>query len=134
MLYQRKHLADDSDVGEPGSLPAELVGLADASLADLSWTDAALGYQGDGFVPFTPAPTPVPDRKIAVRDFMRRFTTDELVAIEAASPASPQLRVLIRLLEAGPLVDLDHADTTAALAYLASEGLLAAGRPAEITA
>jgi hypothetical protein len=38
-----------TDVGEPGPLPEELIGLASDSLEDLSWTDEFLGYRGDGF-------------------------------------------------------------------------------------
>jgi hypothetical protein len=134
MLYQRKHLADGADVGAPGPLPGELVGLADASLADLSWTDAVLGYQGDGFVPHVAASAPAAARAVTLRDFMRRFTTPELVAIETACAADAHLRVLRQLLEAGPTVDLDHADTAGALAYLTAQGLIAAGRAEEITA
>lgn len=62
ILYQRKNLSDDSNIGNAGALPAELVGLADESLADLSWADPALGYDGQGFVPVTvpDPPPPVP--------------------------------------------------------------------------
>lgn len=40
-----------TNVGSLGPLPADLVGLADADLANLDWTDPSLGYRGDGFFP-----------------------------------------------------------------------------------
>ena len=53
MNYQRKTLPSTA-VGEPGPLPADLVGLDDATLADLSVhldqdACAELGYAGEGF-------------------------------------------------------------------------------------
>lgn len=59
MLYQCVVAATRAPVGNAAPLPAELVGLTDASLADLS---AALSpvpgaYAGRGFIPYTPAPT-----------------------------------------------------------------------------
>ncbi len=63
MFYQRKTLPD-ALMGDPAPLPAALVGLSDACLADLS---AALGvaadetgFAGQGFFPFTPEPPPPP--------------------------------------------------------------------------
>lgn len=58
MLYQKKLLSDMSLVGAPGPLPDELQGLADESLADLSWSDVSLGYQGYGFFPDSGQGTP----------------------------------------------------------------------------
>lgn len=127
MLYQRKDLASGSNVGEPGPLPPELVGLADHSLADLSWADPALGYSGAGFVP-------VSARIVTTREFMRRLTPGEQVAIEAASSSDAQIRVLMRLLYADMTVNLDAPDTVAALTYLVGAGLLAAERPDAIRA
>jgi hypothetical protein len=51
MLYQKRLLAGSVDQGEPGPLPADLVGLSDASLANLDWTYEPLGYRGYGFFP-----------------------------------------------------------------------------------
>lgn len=46
-------------VGDPGPLPPELQGtLSDADLADLSWTDPALGFHGFGFWPVVDAAPP----------------------------------------------------------------------------
>lgn len=61
MLYQRKDNVAGTLIGQPAPLPAELVGLEDASLADLSWVDEALGYSGQGFTPVAdPEPEPPP--------------------------------------------------------------------------
>ena len=49
--YQKRQLAGMVDVGDPGPLPDDLVGLADADLADLDWTYEPLGYHGYGFFP-----------------------------------------------------------------------------------
>lgn len=52
MTHARIRLAD-STVLSAGDLPVALLGLATASLVDLSWTDPALGYRGQGFWPVT---------------------------------------------------------------------------------
>jgi len=63
--YQRKTLADMSNIGVAAMLPSDLEGLADETLADLSASidpDAceALGYSGQGFFPVAdPQPPPV---------------------------------------------------------------------------
>lgn len=79
MLYQRKTLPDTL-MGDPAPLPAELVGLSDACLADLSAAipDAAaqLGYAGQGFFPFVPDP-PLAERLIE-EPFLRYQLLDEL--------------------------------------------------------
>ena len=49
--WQKIDLDDATEIGAPGPLPADLDGLAAESLADLDWTDEALGYRGFGFVP-----------------------------------------------------------------------------------
>lgn len=49
--YQKRQLAGMVDVGDPGPLPDDLVGLADADLANLDWTYEPLGYHGYGFFP-----------------------------------------------------------------------------------
>lgn len=50
MKYQRFQVSNQAKIGTPGPLPSELVGLDAQALADLSWTDPALGYKGQGFV------------------------------------------------------------------------------------
>lgn len=61
MNYQRRIVSVGVDVGEPGPLPLELVGLPDEVLADLSahldaQACAELGYTDAGFVPVTAEP------------------------------------------------------------------------------
>jgi hypothetical protein len=61
MKYQRFRLSTLQNIGPVRPLPAELVGLADESLSDLSWADPALGYGDFGFSP-VPDPPPEPPR------------------------------------------------------------------------
>jgi hypothetical protein len=79
MLYQRKTLPDTL-MGDPAPLPAELVGLSDACLADLSAAipeaAAELGYAGQGFFPFVPDP-PLAERLIE-EPFLLHQLLDEL--------------------------------------------------------
>lgn len=56
MNWQKKRLSDGSNIGDPDNLPLDLQGLADESLADLGWTDEALGYCGFGYVPVVNLP------------------------------------------------------------------------------
>jgi len=62
MLYQRKTLSTGENIGKPAALPLELVGLTDASLADLSaavpLAAPELGYEDQGFMPVSPDPAP----------------------------------------------------------------------------
>lgn len=51
IIWQKRKLSDDSDVGQAGALPADLQGLATETLTDLEWTAEELGYRGFGFVP-----------------------------------------------------------------------------------
>lgn len=126
MDYQRKRLADSQPVGSPGPVPADLQGLSDASLADLNWTDAFLGYQGQGFFPVS--------REISALAFKQRLTPQERIAIRAASATDPIITDFLDLLGQAILIDLDHADTVNGLAYLVSIDLLSAERAAEIRA
>lgn len=60
MLKYQKVDAEGANVGDPGDLPACLVGLQDVSLANLDWTDPALGLVGFGFLPVEVEPAPAP--------------------------------------------------------------------------
>jgi hypothetical protein len=51
MMYGRIDLVTHALIGTPGNLPSELVGLANESLADLSWVDPSLAYSGIGYWP-----------------------------------------------------------------------------------
>lgn len=76
IAYQKRQLPS-TDVGDPGDLPAELEGLEDVSLADLIWTDPALGYHGFGYFPVEvddpPAPIPVAVTQLQFRRALRHF-------------------------------------------------------------
>lgn len=125
MNYQRKLLSDMSNIGEAGPLPAEIRNLADESLADLSWADAALGFHGQGFFPAS--------RQISALAFKQRLTAEERIAIRAAA-TDPVIADFLDLLASANLVDLDNADTVAGIEYLVANDLLTADRAAELRA
>ena len=50
ILWQKRDLVQNQDIGTPENLPADLRGLDAASLADLSWCSVE-AYAGIGFVP-----------------------------------------------------------------------------------
>lgn len=148
MIYQRVNAQTGAPIGAPGFLPPELVGLADESLADLSWSDPALGFAGVGFLP-TPEPAPPAPphepRRISKVDFWRRFTPAEQVAMlgarktiaamspeEFGSPSSVgwwQLAVAFQTLDLIPsVIELDHPDTVAGVEGFAAAGLVAPAR------
>jgi hypothetical protein len=137
MLYQRKTLPD-TNMGNPAPLPAELVGLSDACLADLS---AALGvaadetgYAGQGFFPFTPEPPPPPPvDEIYKVDFMRLFTQAERIAIRQAAKLNPVVEDYQAILDASPeKVRLSDADIQEGVPELEDAGLIGPGRAAQI--
>lgn len=86
MLYQKRELAGMVDVGEPGPLPADLVGLADESLADLDWTYAPLGYRGFGFFPVLAPIVPAKVTQLQFRRALRlagiKATVDAYIAAQ----------------------------------------------------
>ena len=80
---------------------------------------------------------------VSTRNFLRRFTKEELVAIEMASldkatasvatrQASAEIRVLKMKLFADPYVTLSDAEVVNGVASLEIAGLLASGRTSEI--
>lgn len=151
ILYQMT--LDGAPQGEPGPLPAALVGLADVSLADLSWADPALGFAGVAFTPVQapdpPAPGPVRVTKIG---FSRLFTLDERLAMLAIrkqvaaltgaqllEPANIAFTQAAAMFESFDLpaeyIELDHPDTIAAVGVLlVLLGVLSAPRAAQILA
>jgi len=136
MLYQRKTLPDTL-MGDPAPLPAELVGLADASLADLS---AALGvaadetgFAGQGFFPFTPPPPPPPPvDELHKVDFLRLFTQAERIAIRQAAKVNPVVEDYQAMLDAATIIRLSDPDIQEGVPELEDAGLLAPGRAAQI--
>jgi hypothetical protein len=139
MLYQRKTLPSIL-MGVPAPLPAELVGLSDASLADLSAAvpEAAqeLGYAGQGFFPVEPDPPtpPPPSRVLNKVDFARLFTQAERIAIDDAANINPVVRDYDRMLNRAPNVNLDDPDVQTGVPLLELGGLIGVGRAAQILA
>ena len=131
MLYQRKTL--------PGPLPAELVGLSDACLADLSAAvpDAAaeLGYVNQGFFPYTPPPPPpAPVDELNKIDFLRLFTQAERIAIREAAAVNPLIADYQHMLDAATVVRLSDPDMQTGIPLLELGGLIGVGRAAQILA
>jgi hypothetical protein len=138
MLYQRKTLPDTL-MGAPAPLPAELVGLSDASLADLSAAvpEAAqeLGYAGQGFFPVVPDPPPPPVvDELNKIDFLRLFTQAERIAIREAAADNPLISDYQHMLDAATVVRLSDPDIQTGVPLLELGGLIGAGRAAQILA
>ena len=138
MLYQRKTLPNTL-MGDPAPLPAELVGLSDACLADLSAAvpDAAeeLGYAGQGFFPVTPPPPePPPVDELNKIDFLRLFTQAERITIRQAAKVNPQVEDYQDMLNQAVIVRLSDPDIQTGIPALEAAGILAPGRAAQILA
>lgn len=73
-------------------------------------------------------------RAWSVRDFMRKFTPQELIGIETLAETDVSVRVYLRMLYADPLMSPDVPEVGAALDHLVTAQVLAPGRPAEILA
>ena len=138
MLYQRKALPSTL-VGDPAPLPAELVGLSDACLADLSAAvpEAAgeLGYAGVGFFPVPPAPPPPPVvDELNKIDFLRLFTQAERITIRQAAKVNPLVEDYQDMLNQADIVKLSDPDIQAGLPALEAAGIIGPGRAAQILA
>jgi len=138
MLYQRKTLPD-TNIGDPAPLPAALVGLSDASLADLSAALGVaaeeLGLDGQGFFPFTPEPPPPPPvDELHKVDFMRLFTQAERIAIRQAAKVNPIVEDYQAMLDAATIIRLSDADIQEGIPDLEDAGLIGPGRAAQILA
>ncbi|MCA3505093.1 MAG: hypothetical protein IOD05_17940 [Rhodobacter sp.] len=138
MLYQRKTLPSTL-IGDPAPLPAELVGLSDASLADLSAAvpEAAqeLGYAGQGFFPVQPDPPPPPVvDELNKIDFLRLFTQAERMAIRDAAAVNPLIADYQHMLDAATVVRLSDSDIQTGVPLLELGGLIGVGRAAQILA
>lgn len=135
-LYQRKLISTGEDVGEPGPLPRELMGLRDESLADLPAAlgeefAAANGWADTGYLPVAD-PEPAAPRWIHKALFKRRFTAQERIAIRAASASDPVLFDFMDVLDTTEQVFLDDAELIQGLGYLVLLNLLGSGRMAQI--
>lgn len=108
-------LADSQDIADHC---ASVVGGTARLLAD------------DEVVEFPPPPEPPRELQITKLQFLRLFTTGERIAIRASS--DHVIVDFLQLLDLAQDVRLDDPDTVQGLHYLESEGLIAAGRAAEI--
>lgn len=136
MLYQRKTLPSTL-IGDPAPLPAALVGLADASLADLSAAlgvaASELGFDGQGFFPFTPEPPPPPPvDELHKVDFLRLFTQAERIAIRQAAKVNPIVEDYQAMLDAATVIRLSDADIQEGIPDLEDAMLIGPGRAVQI--
>jgi hypothetical protein len=135
-LYQRKTLPS-TNMGDPAPLPAALVGLSDASLADLSAAlgvaAGELGFDGQGFFPFTPEPPPPPPvDELHKVDFLRLFTQAERIAIRQAAKVNPIVEDYQAMLDAATVIRLSDADIQEGIPDLEDAMLIGPGRAAQI--
>ena len=147
ILYQKTTLAG-VPVGVPGQLPAELLGLADADLADLDWVDPAQGYGGHGFVPVEVADPRASPHRLPKIDYWRLFTGEEETAFnrarrqvasltdadydDATKVGLVALERFLNRFDATPIVEADHPETHAGVDLLVALGILTPERAAQV--
>jgi len=116
-----------------GGVPSNII-LADSqSVADhcASVAGGTARLLADDEVVEFPPPPPVPrELQLTKLQFLRLFTTGERIAIRAST--DPVIVDFMQLLDLAQDVRLDDPDTVQGVHYLESEGLIAAGRAAEI--
>jgi hypothetical protein len=95
-------------------------------------------FQDFSHVVKKPEAQPTPSRDVSGVSYLRRFSQDERIAIRNAAKESPKLDDYLKLLDItiaqGGVVNLDDADTIAAVNMLELAGLIAPGRAAEVLA
>jgi len=141
ILYQRKTLSPMTNVGDPGPVPAALLGWSDDALADVSAAapEAAeqLGYAGQGFFPVEvsdPAP-PGPDLQYLHKiDFLRLFTSTERKTIMAAAKVNADIADYQYMLDNSTEISLTDPDILGGVPALEAAGLIGTGRAAQILA
>jgi len=94
-----------------------------------------LGFDGQGFFPFTPEPPPPPPvDELNKVDFLRLFTQAERIAIRQAATAHPTIADYQAMLDAATIVRLSDPDMQVGVPMLELGGLLDPGRAAQILA
>lgn len=128
MDYQRKLLADMSNIGAAGPLPPEIANLADESLADMSWSDPSLGFSNSGFFPVI--------RTISALAFIQRIPMTARVAImQAAGAPDYNMQALLQMIGAASNgINLDDSDLIAGIAYAVAHSLLTADQATALRA
>ena len=82
---------------------------------------------------FPDEPVPVPTSRILTKlEYLRRFTTEERVAIREASKTNPVLEDYLAMMELAEEIDTGDADTIGAVNMLEQVGLIGAGRASEV--
>ena len=101
-------------------------------------SDRPIEWSGMAFAEFDhieradqPAPQAGPSTMTKL-EYLRRFTTEERVAIRAAATQNPVLADYLALMELAQEINTGDADTVAAVTMLEQAGLLAAGRANEV--
>jgi len=89
-------------------------------LKNVSWEGNILGF------------VPKPSRVVTKLDYLRRFTSEERIAIKTLALQVPQLADYLYLMELSTEIDLDDDDLKSALGMLEATGILAEGRSSEI--
>lgn len=107
-------------------------------MVELRWLDIGLlgKIYANGLFSNHP---PVALKRISRRDFWRRFSTQERVAIANKSAVGPQatkdsLSAFREYIASDPMVELDDPYVSATVSAMESDGILAAGRSASILA
>lgn len=97
-------------------------------LTKLEWSPGGLRFDA----------RPTTERNISGVQYLRRFSQAERIAIRDAAKQSPELDDYLKLLDItiaqGGVIDLNDADTIAAVGLLEMVGLIATGRAAEVLA
>lgn len=139
MFYQRKILPSTL-IGGPAPLPAELVGLSDECLADLSASvpQAAqqLGYAGQGFFPVEepsqPPPPPPPTTVLKRTQFLSLFTMAEVILIKQTAKTNTTVDYYQYMLDSAKTLSLNSKTVIDGVNNLEASGLIAQGRAAQI--
>lgn len=79
------------------------------------------------------APVPIP-RELTKLEYLRRFTGEERITIRTAAKQNAVLEDYLAMLDLAQDINLDDADTVAAVGMLEQAGLIAAGRASEVLA
>lgn len=82
---------------------------------------------------FLTPPPPQPVRRIALEDFIDRFTEAELEGIQTAAANNQQASFILDYIKLRQTVNLDSPNTARILGKLVTAGLLTAERAAEVT-
>lgn len=102
-------------------------------------SDQAVEWVDYPFAEFNHIPQPEvqsqpPERVITKLQYLRRFTSEERIAIRAAAAQNPTLFDYLELLDMAQDVTLDDPDTVYAVHMLEEVGLIAPGRAVEVLA